>query len=65
MVCDRCNCYSSLWANFYPFTCPIPTPPPQPLTAQKIKIFKSKKALGDIIILHMSVKNYDQMMYGS
>ena len=24
-----------------------------------------KKTLGDIIILHMRTKNYDQMMYGS
>ena len=36
------------------------------LTAQKIKIFKKmKKAPGDIIILHMRTKDYDQMMYGS
>ena len=26
---------------------------------------KMKKMPGDIIILHMSTKNYDQMMYGS
>ena len=36
-----------------------------PLTAQKIKISKKwKKTPGDIIILHMCTKNYDQM-FGS
>ena len=36
------------------------------LTAQKIKIKKKrKKTPGDITILHMCTKNYDQMMYGS
>ena len=37
IVCDRCSCYLSFWAIFYPFI---------PLTAQKIKIFKKwKKSL--------------------
>ena len=35
-------------------------PPKQP---KKLKLMK--KTLGDIIILHISTKNYDQMMYGS
>ena len=45
--------------------------PPPPLlialTPQKIpKSFeKMKKSLGDIIILHMCTKNYDEIMYGS
>ena len=57
MAHDRCNFYFSFWAIFCPFT---------PLTAQKIKIKKKmKKSPGDIIILHMCTKNYDQMMYGS
>ena len=57
MVRDRCNCYFSFWAIFCPFT---------PLTAQKIKILeKWKKGPGDITILHICTKNYDQMMYGS
>ena len=56
MVCDRCNCYFSFWAIFCPFT---------PLTTQKIKILKVKKTSGDIIILHIWIKNYEQMMYGS
>ena len=44
-------------AIFCPFT---------PLTAQKIKIKqKNKKRSGDVIILHICLKNYDQMMYGS
>ena len=57
MVRDGCNCYLSLWAIFCPFT---------PLTATKIKILqKWKKKHGDIIMLHMCTKNYDQMIYGS
>ena len=37
-----------------------------PKTARKIKILKKwKKLHGDIIILHMCTKNYDQMIYGS
>ena len=57
MTHDRCNCYFSFWAIFCPFT---------PLTAQKIKIFlKKEKTPGDIIMLHMSTKNYDQIMYSS
>ena len=36
------------------------------VTAQNIKTFKEmKKTPGDIIILHMCTKNYDQVMYGS
>ena len=34
MVRNRCNCYFSFWANFFPFTS---------LIAQKIKIFKKWK----------------------
>ena len=56
-VYDRCNCYFSFWAIFCLFT---------PLTAQKIKIFKKmKKTPGDITILHICTKNYNQMMYSS
>ena len=57
MAHDRCNSYFSFWATFSPFT---------PLTAQKNQNFKKmKQAPGDIMILHMYIKNYDQMMYGS
>ena len=58
MVQDICDCYFSFWAIFCPFTS---------LTAQKIKIKNKKleKLPGDIIILHMCTKNYDQMMYSS
>ena len=56
MAHGECNCYFSFWAIFCPFT---------HLTAQKIKIKKKIKKPGDIIILHMCTKNYDQMMYGS
>ena len=56
MVCNRCN-YFSFLAIFCNFT---------PLTAQKIKISKKwKKTPGDIIILHMCTKHYDEMMYSS
>ena len=55
MVRDGCN-YFSFWAIFCPFTL---------LTAQKIKIKKNRKKPGDIIILLMCTKNYNQMMYGS
>ena len=55
VVHDRCN-YFSFRAIFCLST---------PLTAQKIKILKKwKKIFGDIIILHVCSKNYDQMMYG-
>ena len=58
-----CNFYFSFWAIFCHFT----------PTAQKIKMkkqknkkkTKQKKTIGDIIILHMSTKTYDQMMYSS
>ena len=57
MVRDRCNCYFSFWAIFCTFT---------PLKAQKIKISeKKKKTPGNIIILQMWTKNYDQMIYSS
>ena len=58
MARDECNFHFSFWAVFFPF--PF-------LTAQKIKMKKKKmkKTPGDIIILHMCTKNYDQMMYGS
>ena len=55
MVCDRCNCYSSFWTIFYPFT---------PLTCLKNEYFKKmKEAPGDIIILQKSTKNHDYMQY--
>ena len=57
MAPDGYNIYFPFCTIFCPFT---------PLTAQKIKIFKNmKKTPGDIIILHMCTKNYDQMMHGS
>ena len=37
------------------------SPPSQP---KKSKLKKWKKSPGEIIILHMCTKNYDQMMYG-
>ena len=55
MVHDKCNCYFSFWAIFYPLL-----PPNKP----KNKYFETMKPC-DIIILHMCTKNYDQMMYGS
>ena len=56
MANDGCNCNFSFWAIFCPITL---------LTAQKTNFKKMKKTPGDIIILHMCTKIYDQMMYGS
>ena len=47
----------SILGNFLPFY-----PPNSPKNQSFEKI---KKVLGDIIILHMCSKNYDQMMFGS
>ena len=59
MVCDGCN-YFSFWAIFCHFIL---------LAAWKIKIKKKKKKMkktpGDIVILRMCTKNYDQVMHGS
>ena len=57
MECDRQN-FLSFWTIFCPFT-------PPPLTTQKIKILKNEKKPGDIIMLHVSTKNNDHMIYGS
>ena len=61
---DRFISYFYFWAIFCPFT-----PPPFPhhsSSTQKIKIKKRKEKMpGDIIILHISNKNNDHMMYGS
>ena len=52
---DRCNSYFLFWAIFYPFT-----------NDPKNQNFKKmKKIPGDIIILYMSTKNNDYMMYVS
>ena len=57
MACDRCNCYFSFWAIFYPFT---------PLNCPKNENFtKMKKTPGDVIILHKCTKNRDHMEYCS
>ena len=53
MACDRCNFYFLVRTIVCPFT------------PQKINIKKIKKTPGDNIILHISAKNYDQMMSGS
>ena len=53
MACDRCNCYLSSWAIFCP-------------NSPKNQNFEEMKEMpGDIIILHMCTKTYDQIMYGS
>ena len=56
MVRDRYNCYFLFWALF----CFYPANRPKNQNEKKMK-----KALGDIIILNMSTKNYDKMMYSS
>ena len=56
MECNGENVLS-FWTIFCPFNS---------LTAQKIKILKKwKKKPGDIIILHMCTKNYDEMICAS
>ena len=52
---DIYNCYFSFWAIFFPFT---------PNSWKKQNFEKIKKRPGDIIILHMCTKIYDQMMFG-
>ena len=49
--------FFSFWAIFSSFT------PPNNLKDQNF--LKMKKTTGDIIILHMCTKNYDNMMYSS
>ena len=57
MVRNRCHFYFLSWAISCHFTS---------LTAQQIKILKKKKKIpGDITILRMCTKNYNQMMYSS
>ena len=50
------------FSHFRPFFALLPPPPspPPPNNPEKMK-----KTPGDIIILHMCTKNYDQMMYSS
>ena len=56
--------FLSFCTIFCPFT-PL-TNQKIPLTTQKIKTLKKwKKTPGDIIILHMSTKNFGHMMYSS
>ena len=57
MVRDECNfCFSfCIFFVFLPFD-PLNRP-------GKKKFKKNKKNPGDIIILHMHTKNYDQVMY--
>ena len=53
---NRCNCYFSFWAIFFPFTS---------LTVWKMKIKKKKlkkKTPGNIIILQWCIKNHDHML---
>ena len=56
MVRDRYKCYFLFWALF----CFYPANRPKNQNEKKMK-----KAPGDIIILNMSTKNYDKMMYSS
>ena len=53
--CNR-QIFLSSWAIFCHFT---------PLTAQKRRFQKIKKAAGDIIILHKCTKNHDHILYCS
>ena len=63
--------YLGPFCVLFPPATPVPPPPPPLLpsiTVLKIEFFKKwkmKKTPGDIIILHILTKIYDQMMYGS
>ena len=50
----------SFWAILLPF---YPPSPPLPNSPKNQNFQKMKKTSGDIIILHMCTKNYDQIMY--
>ena len=54
--------FLSYWAIFCPFT-PPPTPPPNNQENQNFE--KIKKALADVVLLHVCTLYGDQMMYGS
>ena len=54
MACNRFNCYFLFWAIFYPFTS-------LSNSSKNQNLEKLRKTPGDIIILHMCTKNYDQM----
>ena len=60
MVSDRCN-YFLIWAIF----CTLLPPPPSLNSLKNHNFEYMKKKSGDIIILYMCTKNYDQMMYCS
>ena len=49
---DKCNCYFSFWAILCTFTTP-----------KNQNFEKLKTNPGDIIILHKSTKNQDQLLY--
>ena len=57
MVCDRCN-------YFYFALLPIEAGAP-PNNTRNQNFEKMKKVPGDVIVLHIYTKNYDQMMYSS
>ena len=44
------------WIIFYPFN---------PLTTQKIKIWKTEKSIWNVIMMHISTINQNHMMYSS
>ena len=56
MAHDRRNCYFSFGLFFALLS---------PNSSKNQNLIKIKKTPGDIIILNMCTKNYDQMMYGS
>ena len=57
----RCTEFFVILGYFLPF---YPTPPP-PIKPENQNFEKIKKALADVVLLHVCTLYEDQMMYGS
>ena len=68
MVPEKGSATERFFSNFGPFFAllpPPPPPPPPPNNPENQNFEKTKKATGDIIILHKSTINDNDMMLGS
>ena len=63
MVPEIWNAKDRIFCYFGPFF--VLLPPPSPNNPKNQHSEKMKKTIGDIIILHMHIKNDNHMMYGS
>ena len=57
----RCTEFFVILGYFLPF----PPPPPHPNNQENQNFEKIKKALADVVLLHVCTLYEDQMMYGS